>query len=51
MVTVSILGTDLHPKDKYLSLSKSESKPMEKSCIVQESESESESESGIGDKP
>ena len=37
----------------YISIrgSESESEPMEKSCIVQESMSESESESGNGNKP
>ena len=37
----------------YISIrgSKSESEPMEKSCIVQESVSESKSESGNGNKP
>ena len=60
--TVPILGMDLHPKDRLLSLlhtlisirgSESKSKPMEKSCIVQDSVSESKSgsESGNGYKP
>ena len=61
MVTIPILGTDLHPRDRspsqfyYISIrgSESESKPVEKSCILQESESESksESDSGSGNKP
>ena len=59
MVTLPILGTDLHPRDRclsqfyYISIrgSESKSKPVEKSCIVQESMSESESEPGIGNKP
>ena len=54
IVTVPILGTDVHPKDRYLSQfyyisirgSESVSEPMWSFCIVQESMSESESESG-----
>ena len=53
MDTVPILETDLCPY--YISIrgSESESEPMEKSCIVQESVSESESESKCsnGNKP
>ena len=53
MVTVHILGTDLHPRDRFLSQcyyilireSESKSEPVEKFCIVQESVSVSESKS------
>ena len=61
MVTVTILGMDLHPRDRclsqfyYISIRGSESRceQVEKSCIVQEfvSVSESESESSSGNKP
>ena len=61
MVTVPILGTDLPPKDRssvpitYISIrgSESESEPVEKSYVVQESMSVSESESASdsGNKP
>ena len=53
MVTVPILGTDLHPKDRSLSLfytfesgDQSLNPNQWKSCIVQESVSESESDGG-----
>ena len=50
MVTVPILGTDLCPHSIHLNQgSESESNPVEKSSIVQESESESVS--GSGNKP
>ena len=61
MVTVPMLGTDLHPRDRspsqfyYISIRglESKSEPVEKFCIVQESVSVSESESvsGSGNKP
>ena len=47
---ISILRTDVHPYYLHFNQGmKSESEPMEKSCIVQESVSESES--GSGNKP